>query len=121
VEELSAQDFRGAQLTRPGTYLVDFSASWCSFCRRFLPEFQAREGTIAANFAIGDVSDESSPLWEEFGIRVVPTLIAFREGVVVGRWDGKFMRGLSREHLDLAAAVLGSSSPAAGREASRPR
>jgi thioredoxin 1 len=110
VEALTSADFQCDRLNRPGTYLVDFSATWCPFCRRFLAQFGAREGTMAATLAVADISDEDSPLWGDFDLEVTPSLIAFREGAAIGRWNGRLGRGLSEVQLDEAARFLGGTT-----------
>lgn len=47
-----------------------------------------------------DLSDMDDPLWETFDIKVVPTIIVFKEGQAVFRKDGILGRGLSQKALD---------------------
>jgi thioredoxin-like negative regulator of GroEL len=112
VEKLTPADFHGKRLARPGDFLVLFDASWCPFSREFRPRFLARDGTIPATLAHADVSADSNPLWEEFSIEIVPTLIAFREGAVLARWDGIQGEGLGEGHLDAAGALFRRAAPA---------
>jgi thioredoxin 1 len=107
MEVLSASDFQRDRLNRPGTYLVDFSATWCPYCRGFLPWFAAREGTLHATLAVADISDEDSPLWDDFDLKVTPSMIAFRDGAAIGRWNGRRWYGLDEGHLDQATELLG--------------
>lgn len=93
--------------------LVVFEADWCGFCVTFLPEFARRARTALADPAGGavefvdvDLSDEESPLWDRYDVRVVPTLVAFRDGVPVGRIDGRLGRGLKAVDVDSALALL---------------
>jgi thiol-disulfide isomerase/thioredoxin len=107
VESLTASDFQRDRLSRPGTYLVDFSATWCPYCRRFLSRFAAREGTLRATLAVADISDVDNPLWDDFDLEVTPSMIAFREGAPIGRWNGRRWYGLDEGHLDQANELLG--------------
>ncbi len=79
--------------------LAVFYAEWCPFCISFLPEF---ERTKSESFQIAevDISDENNPLWEEYRIEVVPTLIAFENGKETLRRDGR--RGIGLSSKDIA-------------------
>ncbi len=81
--------------------LAVFYAEWCPFCVSFLPEF---EHLKSENFQIAevDISDEDNPLWEEYRIDIVPTLIAFENGKETFRRNGRRGVGLgSRDIEDL--------------------
>jgi thioredoxin-like negative regulator of GroEL len=44
--------------------------------------------------------DDDNPLWEEYSIEAVPTVILFEEGKVCRRLDGIFGYGLSENQLE---------------------
>jgi len=107
VETLPSDAFRKDQLLRDGTWIVAFLADWCPFCRRFQPQFQSLEGGSRFHPAIADVTFEESPLWEDFGIEVIPALIVFRDGRAVFRQESDPGQGLppgSLERARLAAS-----------------
>jgi thioredoxin len=87
-------------LRNNGTLAVLFVASWCPFCTRFYPVFQAGAEKAGIAWASMDISDDHNPLWEIFNIEVVPTVIIFKEGKVVFRRDGVLGRGLSEKAID---------------------
>lgn len=99
MEKIGAEAFEGGRLGRPGTWAIAFLADWCPFCRSFEPAFEGLKGNRRFELAIADVTDESSPLWERFGIDVVPTILAFRDGAVIFRRDGRLGRGLGSADL----------------------
>ena len=81
--------------------LALFYASWCPFCRSLLPVFDRNAMKEGVNLAIRvKVDDYDNPLWDEYCINVVPTVIFFENGKVCGRLDGKLGRGLSEKHLN---------------------
>jgi thioredoxin-like negative regulator of GroEL len=94
VERLTAADFEGVRLLRAGDWAVCFAADWCSFCQSFRKFFDPLEGRESFRVAIGDLTDTESSLWETFTIEVVPTLIAFRNGLTIQRWNGILGSGL---------------------------
>ncbi|MDG6221532.1 MAG: thioredoxin family protein [Candidatus Thermoplasmatota archaeon] len=75
-------------LDSPDKKLVLFHATWCGFCRRFIPIFIAREKHSGLPFVQVDISDEDAPVWDDYGIEVVPTLLIFKDGKIVDRVGG---------------------------------
>ncbi|MCK6212517.1 thioredoxin [Georgenia sp. EYE_87] len=70
-------------VTRPGIVLVDFWAAWCGPCRMFAPVFEkASERHPDVVFAKVDTEAERS-LAAAAGITSIPTLMAFRDGILV--------------------------------------
>ena len=71
-----------------GITLVDFWASWCGPCMRFKPVFEkAAEANPDITFAKVDTEAEQG-LASALGISSIPTLMVFRDDVLVYREAG---------------------------------
>ena len=105
LEQLDESMFSKRQLDRPGTWAVAFLASWCGYCRWFAPAFAAL-GNDHVHLATADLSRDQSPLWDLFGIELVPTVILFRDGVPVERFDARPAEGLGPDDVDRMRAAL---------------
>lgn len=77
------QDSFESTVTGAGITLVDWWASWCGPCRMFAPVFEAASERHP-DITFGKVDTEAEPrLAGAAGIRSIPTLMAFRDGILV--------------------------------------
>lgn len=104
-ELLPPDAFEGLGLRRDGTWVVAFLADWCPFCRSFLPRLDAMDGGTIFHTGIVDLTDDESPLWDEFDIEVVPALIVFSARRAVYVQQSVPGVGLPPDALEVARTV----------------
>lgn len=99
--EITTKEDLESQLKRGKKVIALFYSSWCPFCRRFLPAFDKSYSKHLFNLALRiKVDDYDNPLWEEYSIEAVPTVILFEDGKVHSRLDGRFGIGLNAEQFE---------------------
>ena len=84
---LTAEIFE-EKVLKEGIVLVDFWAAWCGPCRMFGPIFEsASEKYPDITFAKVDTEAEQA-LSASAGISSIPTLMAFRDGILIFNQPG---------------------------------
>lgn len=101
--ELGAANF-GDTVVTDGMVIVDFWAEWCGPCRNFAPIFE-EASTKHPDIVFGKVDTEAEKqLAAEAGISSIPTLMVFRDGILLYNRAGA-LPGAGLE--ELIAAVKG--------------
>jgi thioredoxin 1 len=102
--DLTGDTFEGT-VSGDGIVLVDWWAEWCGPCKRFGPVFEeASRQHPGVVFAKVDTEAEQG-LAAGFQIRSIPTLMAFREGVLVFAQPGA-LPGSALDQLIEAVGAL---------------
>jgi len=69
--------------------VVDFWAPWCGPCKMMAPAFERAAAELEPRVRLAKVDTEAEPgLAARFGIRSIPTLVAFRGGKEIARQSG---------------------------------
>jgi thioredoxin 1 len=88
------------ELTKHKKVLALFYSSWCPYCVRFVPAFDKKVAGMGFESVIHVLlEDDDNPLWDDYDIPAVPTVILFEDGKVSKRLDARLGRGLSEEQF----------------------
>ena len=69
--------------------VVDFWAPWCAPCRMMAPAYEQAAAQLEPGVRLAKLDTEAEPdIAARFGIRGIPTLIAFKNGREVARQSG---------------------------------
>lgn len=80
--------------------LVDFWATWCGPCRSMAPQFEAAAKDHRGDVLFAKLDTDAAPQTAaKFGIRSIPTVIAFAGGREISRQSGAMSRAQISEWL----------------------
>lgn len=115
TEEITSQTFEET-ITQNDIVIIDFWAPWCGPCRSFAPIYE-KVSENHADIVFAKVNtEEEQELAEHFQIRSIPTLMIFREQVVLFAQPGMLSESqleqvitqvrsldMAKVHADIAA------------------
>jgi thioredoxin 1 len=127
VKTLTAADFKDT-IEKGGIVLIDWWAPWCGPCRAFGPIYE-RVAEANADVTFAKINtDEEQELSAAFNIRSIPTLMIFRDKVLLFAQPGslpqhvledvvKKVRELDMEKVRAEIAAHEQQAKASGEEA----
>ncbi len=87
--EINDANFEELVLKSTKPVLVDFWAEWCGPCRMVGPIVEELANEYGDKAVIGKVNVDNNPnISTNFGIRNIPTILFFKNGVVVDKQVG---------------------------------
>ncbi len=99
VVELTKENFEQV-VTSNATVIVDYWAPWCGPCRGFAPVFE-KVSEMHPDVVFAKVNtDVEQEIAAHFQIRSIPTLMVFREQVIVFSQPGALPQGAFEEVVE---------------------
>jgi thioredoxin len=80
---------------------VDFTAAWCGPCRVLTPILERLAGEYAGRLKVVSLDTDANPVAvSRFGVRGMPTIVFFRDGMEVDRSIGAVPEVVLRKRIE---------------------
>jgi thioredoxin len=102
--ELTAKNFQ-EHVEKPGILVIDWWATWCGPCRAFAPIYEKASDKYS-DVVFGKIdTDAEQELAATFEIRSIPTLMVFRDQVLVFARPGMIPAAALEDLVDKVKAL----------------
>jgi len=102
--EFDAGNFEERVLRRAGLTIVDVWAEWCVPCKQMGRMLEQLADELPAGVLIGKVdADRNHALTERYGVRGIPALLFFKDGVLVEARTGVDRRQVLKKVIEAHA------------------
>ena len=89
ILDVTDATFENEILKSPTPVLVDFWAEWCAPCRAIAPIVKDLAASYSGKVKVVKMNiDENPGTPGRYGVRAIPTVLAFKNGTVVGQITG---------------------------------
>jgi thioredoxin 1 len=104
--EVTDANFQNEVVSSKLPVLVDFWAAWCGPCKMIAPIVEELATEYSGKLKVGKVDvDANQGVAMQYGIRSIPTLLVFKDGVVVEQIVGAVPKKNLVEKLNRHLAV----------------
>jgi len=98
VQEVTDQNFEAEVLNSETPAIIDFWAEWCAPCRAIAPIVKDLAAQYGDKVKVVKLNiDENPGTPSKYGIRSIPTVLAFKDGAVVSQITGARPKGAFEE------------------------
>ena len=104
VVELTKENFEQVVTSNP-TVVVDYWAPWCGPCRGFAPVFEQVSAEHPDVVFAKVNTDEEQEIAAHFQIRSIPTLMVFRDQIIVFSQPGALAKGAFQQVVQKAKEI----------------
>ena len=102
--EIGKENFE-ATVSKQGIVMLDWWASWCGPCRAFAPIYEQVSGKHT-DITFGKIDTDAQPeLSGAFEIRSIPTLMIFRDGILLFEQAGALPAAALEELISKVRAL----------------
>jgi thioredoxin 1 len=89
ILDVTDASFENEILKSETPVLIDFWAEWCAPCRAIAPIVKALAASYSGKVKVVKMNiDENPGTPGRYGVRAIPTVLAFKNGAVVGQITG---------------------------------